>query len=158
MSELSTVDLSGVNIRELKSELARRIVLESIPTYALHAELARREALEKIERGAGGARVREFLAFAAEKLDFTVCQLTGPRRWQSLADARAVAMSVARSVLKLSLVETGAIFGDRDHSTVVHAENRVRDTPSLQAAAMDLLSGWQGLARKQAGLVAGRAS
>jgi len=64
--------------------------------------------------------------------------LTGRGRSHALADARHVAMSVMRAVLKHTFTEIGMVF-KRDHSTVVHAVQKVDSSKKLQNKALDVV-------------------
>ena len=51
----------------------------------------------------------------------SINDLTGKRRTQNIAIARQVAMYLCRKHTARSFPEIGALFGGRDHSTVIHA-------------------------------------
>jgi chromosomal replication initiator protein len=53
--------------------------------------------------------------------------MRGKRRTSQLALARQVAMYVAKQCTGMTLVEIGKKFGNRDHSTVIYALNRVTE-------------------------------
>lgn len=66
--------------------------------------------------------------------------LRGPSR--KGAEARQVAMFLAREMLDLTLAEIGRQFGGRDHSTVLHAVRRVAaaiETPGVLALRVETL-------------------
>ena len=52
--------------------------------------------------------------------------LTGPSRKQPLARSRQIAMYLCRELTDLSLPKIGARFGGRDHTTVIHAVEKVK--------------------------------
>ena len=52
--------------------------------------------------------------------------LLSSRRTKILADPRHIAIYIARRVTGLTLAEIGARFGGRDHSTILHAVNKVK--------------------------------
>jgi chromosomal replication initiator protein len=58
----------------------------------------------------------------------TVDGLTSKTRTKVLTVPRQVAMFLTREVHGLQLVEIGAAFGGRDHSTVIHSLERVAET------------------------------
>ena len=62
----------------------------------------------------------------AEAFGVTVAQLTGKRRTSTVAIARQAAMHLCRAFTLASLTEVGNAF-DRDHTTVMHAEERIAD-------------------------------
>jgi chromosomal replication initiator protein len=62
--------------------------------------------------------------------------LIGPRRNHSVAWPRMIAMFLCRQITGLSYPEIGAIFGGRDHSTVMSAVRKVdrlrRENPAVE--------------------------
>ena len=69
-------------------------------------------------------------------------QITGPSRRQAVTRARAIAIYLCRELTDASLKEIGRHFGDRDHTTVIHAyrktEQRSRTESDVQTAIDDL--------------------
>jgi chromosomal replication initiator protein len=63
----------------------------------------------------------------AEEWGVSVDGLTSKKRTKDLTVPRQVAMYLIRELLDLSLVEVGRMFGGRDHSTVIHAVNKVEE-------------------------------
>jgi len=64
---------------------------------------------------------------AAEYYKIRVADLLSKRRNRSIARPRQVAMALARELTNHSLPEIGDAFGGRDHTTVMHACDRVRE-------------------------------
>ncbi len=58
---------------------------------------------------------------------FPVESLCGPMRTRPLVTARQVAMYVTRELTDYSFPAIGKVFGGRDHTTVIHAVNKVAD-------------------------------
>ena len=58
----------------------------------------------------------------------TVTELVSPRRSQSVAYPRQVAMYLARELTDSSLPKIGKEFGGRDHTTVIHATTKITTT------------------------------
>ena len=63
----------------------------------------------------------------AEYYKLRVADLLSKRRSRSIARPRQVAMALARELTNHSLPEIGDAFGGRDHTTVLHACDRVKD-------------------------------
>jgi len=59
-------------------------------------------------------------------MDVTVDQLKSKRRTQDLARARQIAMNLAREMTGASLNQIGRAFGNRDHSTVSYACQKIQ--------------------------------
>ncbi len=68
-------------------------------------------------------------------------QLTGPSRKQPLARSRQIAMYLCRDLTDLSLPKIGAAFGGRDHSTVLHAVDRVKRLMQSDIEVFDQVTG-----------------
>jgi chromosomal replication initiator protein len=56
-----------------------------------------------------------------ERYDIRMSEMIGRGRPKMIAEARQVAMYLTRMMAKLSLVDVGKAFGNRDHGTVIHA-------------------------------------
>ena len=56
----------------------------------------------------------------------TVEDLHGSSRSRVLVNARQIAMYLCRELTELSLPKIGQAFGGRDHTTVMHAERKIR--------------------------------
>lgn len=61
----------------------------------------------------------------ADITKLSTSELVGPSRRKPIAEARQVAIYLCREILNTSLVSIGLHFGGRDHSTVIHACNKV---------------------------------
>ena len=71
-------------------------------------------------------------------------ELKGPQRQQRVVRARGVAMLLARQLTGKSLADIGRHFGNRDHTTVLHAcrktEERMASDPAIHRAVHELTS------------------
>lgn len=64
----------------------------------------------------------------------TVRDLMSDRRKQPLAEARQMAMWLARELTPLSLPQIGRALGDRDHTTIMHGIERIEQRRQADAA------------------------
>lgn len=65
-------------------------------------------------------------AVTAEYFDLDVSVLTGTGRTRPVVHARQLAMYLCRELTELSLPKIGDEFGGKDHTTVIHAEKKIR--------------------------------
>ena len=76
-------------------------------------------------------RVADIQAAVCERFDVAPIEMTSHRRGKAVARPRQIAMYLARELTPLSLPAIGRFFGDREHSTVIHAcrvtEQRIKD-------------------------------
>ena len=115
------------NVRELEGAL-RRVVANAQFTHrpitlnltkeALRDVLALQEKLITIE---------SIQQTVARYYKIRVTDLISKRRSQSIVRPRQIAMSLARELTNHSLPEIGDAFGGKDHTTVLHAHNRIRE-------------------------------
>ena len=113
------------NIRELEGSLVRISAL----SHLLHAPITHDLALEvlKVYVHPNESRVDVGLIQreAAKAFEVTVESLRGKRRTSSIAFARQVAMYLTKQLTPMTLIEIGRNFGNRDHSTVLYAIDKI---------------------------------
>ena len=73
-----------------------------------------------------GQGCRPGIAATAATYGLTTRELIGPSRKQPLARCRQIAMYLCRELTDLSLPKIGQEFGGRDHTTVIHAVDKVK--------------------------------
>ena len=123
------------NIRELEGSIIKLLAYSSLRHREITVDLAR-EALRDKLRGfetsgnRGGQRqldVPTIQDLVAREWGVTAEGLRSKTRTKTLTVPRQVAMYLMRELLGLQLVEIGAAFGGRDHSTVIHSLDRVTE-------------------------------
>ncbi|GAA1483135.1 chromosomal replication initiator protein DnaA [Gordonia sinesedis] len=114
------------NIRELEGALIRVTAFASLNNADLDKALAE-VVLEALLPNAGTLEVSaaSIVAATGEYFDLSVEELRGPGKMRQLAQARQIAMYLCRELTDLSLPKIGEIF-DRDHTTVMYAERKIR--------------------------------
>jgi chromosomal replication initiator protein len=79
--------------------------------------------------------VKDIQARVADYYGIRLIEMVSDRRARCFARPRQVAMYLARNHTKRSLPELGMRFGDRDHTTVIHAiktiERLIREDPDM---------------------------
>jgi chromosomal replication initiator protein len=68
----------------------------------------------------------QIMAATAQYFGVTVDDLCGSSRSRVLVTARQIAMYLCRELTDLSLPKIGQAFGGRDHTTVMHADRKIR--------------------------------
>ena len=114
------------NIRELEGALIRVTAFASLNRQPLNRELAE-QVLSDIVSADQPRRItpQEILDATSETFGFSVEELGGPNRRRPLVTARQVSMYVFRELTDFSYPAIGREFGGRDHSTVMHAVEKV---------------------------------
>jgi chromosomal replication initiator protein len=116
------------NIRELEGALIRVFAYSSLTRTDVTLELAQ-GVLQSLLPNGLEARVTSDLVMsvAADYFDVTAEEICSPNRSRPLVTARQMAMYLCRELTDLSLPKIGERFGGRDHSTVIYANNKVRE-------------------------------
>jgi len=119
------------NVRELEGAVIKLLAYSSLTRREVTLDLAR-EALGGVLREGPAVEVTAELIRdrVAKEWGVSIEGLTSKRRTKDLSVPRQVAMYLMRETLDLSLVEIGKVFGGRDHSTVIHAVNKVEEDMS----------------------------
>lgn len=130
------------NIRTLEAALIRLIALYSLTGRELNTELAD-EALKGLVSPEQPLDANRILSAVADHFQVSVTDLKGQIRTKRVALARQTTMFLLRNLLNLSLKDIGYFMGGKDHSTVIHALDKISDLrvkdPAF-ASALDKLS------------------
>ncbi len=115
------------NIRELEGALIRVTAFASLNRQQVDMALAEVVLKDLIPDGTE-ARISSsvIMAQTAAYFDLNIDDLCGQSRTHSLVTARQIAMYLCRELTDLSLPKIGQQFGGRDHTTVMHAERKIR--------------------------------
>lgn len=114
------------NVRELEGAIIRFSRYDSINTQSSPEEIAQQVVRELRKQNTNTVNIEKILSSVAVAFDVSLSQVQSRTRTRSVALARQVAMYLARRNTRLSLQEIGGYIGGRDHSTVIHAEERVK--------------------------------
>lgn len=69
--------------------------------------------------------IAEIQAAVSARFDIPLYEMTSARRAKEIARPRQVAMYLCRNMTRNSLPDIGRRFGNRDHTTVIHAIKRI---------------------------------
>lgn len=112
------------NIRELEGALNRVAAHANIRFAPISLDLAT-EALRDVLHPQDTLSVQQIVEAVADFYDLQDTDLQGPRRTKDLAHARQVAMYLSREATKASLLQVGAVLGNRDHTTIMHGHDKI---------------------------------
>jgi chromosomal replication initiator protein len=115
------------NIRELEGALIRVTAFASLNRQVVEMPLVEMVLKDLIsESDTPEITAAMIMAVTAEYFAVTIDDLTGTSRSRVLVGARQMAMYLCRELTDLSLPRIGEKFGNRDHTTVMHAERKIR--------------------------------
>ncbi|MEX2626786.1 MAG: chromosomal replication initiator protein DnaA [Ilumatobacteraceae bacterium] len=115
------------NIRELEGALIRVTAFASLNHVPISTDLAQQQLSDLLSDATPRARTeQELLNEIAGFLGFDVEALRGKSRQRPLVTARQIAMYLFRDLTDLSYPSIARLFGGRDHTTVIHAVDKIQ--------------------------------
>ena len=125
------------NVRELEGALNRLLAHASLFGRAVTLESTQdvlRDVLKAHDRKVEDERVAEEIQKkVSEHYHLKLVEMSSARRARNVARPRQVAMYLAKQLTSRSLPEIGKKFGNRDHTTVMHACSRVQEIMGVDA-------------------------
>ncbi|EPY2307431.1 chromosomal replication initiator protein DnaA [Clostridium sporogenes] len=131
------------NIRELEGALIRIVAFSSLTNKEISVDLAS-EALKDIisSKQTRQVTIDIIQEVVANYYNLKIEELKSARRTRNIAFPRQIAMYLSRKLTDMSLPKIGEEFGGRDHTTVIHAyekiSNNLKKDESLQNAIKEL--------------------
>ena len=123
------------NIRELEGALIHMMAYCSVNNSELTVEVARKVVQERIPKQSTELAIEVIQRHIADHFDLTQEVLISKTRKKEVTMPRQIAMFLAKQLTDNSLKLIGLHFGNRDHSTVIHAiqtvDKRCKDDPTF---------------------------
>ncbi|WP_336705452.1 chromosomal replication initiator protein DnaA [Micrococcus terreus] len=118
----------STNIRELEGALIRVTAFASLNKQEVDIQLAEHVLKDLItDDGAHEITAATILNETTAYFNLTMEELTSKSRTRTLVTARQIAMYLLRELTEMSLPKIGAELGGRDHTTVIHADRKIRE-------------------------------
>lgn len=115
------------NIRELEGALNRLVAHANLFGRAVTIETAQEVLHDVLRAHDRRVSIEEIQKRVAEHYNIRLTDMSSARRARNVARPRQVAMYLAKQLTQRSLPEIGRRFGNRDHTTVMHAVARVAE-------------------------------
>ncbi len=115
------------NIRELEGALHRLLAHAALVGRAVDVDVAQEVLRPLIRANSRKVTVEEIQRKVAEFFGLKVADLHSPRRARNIARPRQIAMYLAKQLTTRSLPDIGRRFGNRDHTTVMHAVRKIEE-------------------------------
>ena len=126
------------NIRELEGALIRVAAYASLTRSEPTVELAQSVLQALLPHGEEGHVTSDLvISVASDYFGVTADEIRSSSRSRDLVTARQMAMYLCRELTDLSLPKIGERFGGRDHSTVIYANNKIRELISENQRAFE---------------------
>lgn len=115
------------NIRVLEGALTKLTVLASVENTTLTAELAE-QMVDQYYRGTlEKPGVSQIIETVGKHYKIAIEEIKGPSRKAPIVQARHVAVYIAREVTRDSWKHLGGLFGDRDHTSMMHGYQKISE-------------------------------
>jgi chromosomal replication initiator protein len=115
------------NVRELEGALRRVIAHAHFTKKPITLEFAREALRDLISLQDRLTTIENIQKSVAEYFKIKISDLHSKKRTRSITRPRQIAMSLSKELTNHSLPEIGKAFGDRDHTTVLHACKKVKE-------------------------------
>ncbi len=115
------------NVRELEGALVRLVAYASLRKKELTMALAQDVLKDSIRSKSKPVTIEQIQKEVASYFKISEEMLKSKKKTQEIVNARQVAMYLCRTLTSSSLKLIGVNFGNRDHSTVIHACQQVQD-------------------------------
>jgi chromosomal replication initiator protein len=125
------------NVRELEAALNRLVAHANLFDRPLTMETTQEVLHDVLKSFDRRVTIQEIQKKVAEHWNIRVTEMSSIRRSRNIARPRQVAMYLAKQLTSKSLPDIGRHFGDRDHTTVMHAVSRVTELIGKDAAFAD---------------------
>jgi len=141
------------SVRELEGSIIKLLAYASLRHKPISVEVAREALRDKLKASESavtdtqplGLTVGAIQIAVAKEWGTTVDGLRSKTRTKALTVPRQIAMYLTRDLLGMQLVEIGAAFGGRDHSTVIHSLDKVTEMIAMDANTGTRISRIRGL-------------
>lgn len=118
----------STNIRELEGALIRVTAFASLNQQPVDLAITEAVLKDLLPSDVGPEiTAAQIMAACASYFGVSIEELCGASRSRTLVTARQISMYLCRELTDLSLPKIGQAFGGRDHTTVMHADRKIRE-------------------------------
>ncbi len=134
----------NTNVRDLEKALTKLIAYAELVNKHITLEIAHQQLKDFFAQPSQKNITIELIQkIVSEYFGLTYKDLRGKRRTKAVAFPRQVAMYLSRELTEYSTTEVGGEFGGRDHTTVMHAcqkiEDRMKIDPNIEPTLQSLV-------------------
>ena len=118
------------NIRELEGALVKVIAYSSLVDREIDVDLARealKDLVNKKKKEHIEVNIERIKKVITDDYNLRMEDMESKKRTQNIAFPRQIAMYLSRELTDFSLPHIGDEFGGRDHTTVIHAHNKIKE-------------------------------
>ncbi len=115
------------NIRELEGVMLRVIAFSSLTRQEVSLDLAKEVLKDTFPNEDKRVSVEDIQRVVADRYNCRFSDMKSRKRTKQIAFPRQIAMFLSRELTPHSLSEIGAAFGGKDHTTIIHAYEKIED-------------------------------
>lgn len=123
----------AASVREVEGALNRLVAYAQLTGEAVTIAFAEEKLADALRGAQRKVTIDEIQRAVAARFQIKQLDLISERRAVAIARPRQIAMYLAKRLTTRSLPEIGRKFGNRDHSTVIHAVRRIEDLRTKDA-------------------------
>ena len=122
------------DVRRLEGALAQVHAMASLTGQEVDLPLVKKALKDRIEARVRATSAENIRDVVAEYYSVSVKDMMGKKRSREIVRPRQMAMALIRELTRDSFPEIGQVFGGRDHSTVMHACEKVQELRQSDAS------------------------
>jgi chromosomal replication initiator protein len=131
------------NVRDMEGLLNKVIFYSSLSGHPVSTVAAAREALKDIiDVPRDTIDANDIIFFTCKYFNISTADITGKKKNKEIVEPRMIAIYLITEMLSLPLVTIGGYFGGRDHTTVIHARDKIAEglktNPKLRIQLQDI--------------------
>ena len=125
------------NIRELEGALRRLIANSQFTGKAITVDFAKETLRDMLASQEKRITIESIQKIVCDYYKIRIVDILSAKRSRSIARPRQIAMALSKELTKHSLPEIGAAFGGRDHTTVLHANKKIKELRETESTVED---------------------
>jgi chromosomal replication initiator protein len=114
------------NIRELEGAVNRLIALASLTHREIDLSLAQESLKDSLVSRSSPITIPEIQQAVCEFFKIKISELMSSRRSRAYSIPRQIAIFFSREMTDQSLADIGAVFGNKDHTTIIYSVQKVK--------------------------------
>ena len=127
------------NIRELEGAFIRVVAFATLTGQQVDKELARNVLKDVFSTAKKDITPDYIKGTVCKYFNISISDMESSKRSKNLAYPRQIAMYLCRKWTDLSFPKIGSYFGNRDHTTVIHAYDRISDDIKTNQSLRDII-------------------
>ncbi len=115
------------NVRELEGALNRLAAFSSLVGREINLDMVQDLLKDLLKSSQRKVNIEEIQKKVSQHFNVKMSDMSSARRSRTIARPRQIAMYLSKNLTSRSLPEIGRRFGNRDHTTVIHAVKKVEE-------------------------------